>query len=96
MDRYPDGMLVLVRNGIGRIHKSGNLKPGCFGYWVIDRTGDSGQDWGFPAFTQHVTPAVVGATVCVNPRFPTCKCMCWCGLTHVSREEMAWLPRVGA
>jgi hypothetical protein len=93
--RFPDGTLVVVRNGIGRIHKSGDVKPGCFGYWVISPTGDPGQDWAPPTFTQHVRPAVVGETVCLNPRFHDCLCRCWCGLTHVTREEMAWLPKAG-
>jgi hypothetical protein len=96
MTTLADGTLVVTARGrIGRIHKSGNIKPGCPGYWVIDQTGDPGQDWGYPTFTQTVTPAVVGETVCPNPRFPVCVCMCWCGLAHVTREQMTWLPRIG-
>jgi hypothetical protein len=87
MTALPDGTLVLARNGIGRIHKSGNLKPGCSGYWVIDSTGDPGQDWSRPTFTQHVTPAVIGETVCPHRRFTHD-----CGLTHVTAEQLAWLP----
>lgn len=90
MATLPDGTLVIVRNGIGRIHKSGKLKSGCFGYWVIDQTGDYGQDWALPHFAQTVRPAVIGETVCPQPRFTHD-----CGLTHVTVEQLGWLPRKG-
>ena len=95
MVSYSVGTLVLAGAGIGRIHKVGNLKPGCPGYWVSSRPTDPGQDWAYPQFTQHVRPAIVGGTVCVNPWFTHCVCRCWCGLAHVTREQMAWLPVTG-
>jgi hypothetical protein len=91
-ERLPVGTLVIAGSGIGRIHKVGSIVPGCPGYWVMAPTGDPGQDWAHPSFTQTVRPAVVGETVCVNPSFRECLCRCWCGLTHVTREQMAWLP----
>jgi hypothetical protein len=79
---------VTPRGQLGRIHKSGNITSGCFGYWVIDSTGDPGQDHSPPQFTQTVRAAVVGETVCPHPRLTHD-----CGLAHVTAEQLTWLPR---
>lgn len=89
----PVGTLVLAGPGLGRIHRVGNIKPGCAGYWVSSPPTDPGQDWQHPQFTQHVRPAVVGETVCPNPWFTQCVCRCWCGLMHLAPEQMTWLDR---
>lgn len=83
----PDvGTVVLAGNGLGRIVRHRRL-GGATGADVQSTEYNAGlytqfqQDW-------TIRPAVVGVTVCVQPRGEH-----FCGLHHVSREDLARLPR---
>lgn len=93
----PVGTVVLAgfRNGpagLGQITRVGR-HGGAPGAWVAAATGDPNTTVGYPTFTPDwcIKPAVVGVTVCEQPYGTH-----WCGLAHVTREELATLPRGAA
>lgn len=85
--KITEGMLVVAGNGIGRVHRVGK-RARANGAWIFASTGDGASMVRYPSFAPDwcITPAVIGKTVCATPRYG-----CFCGLTHVSAEELRWL-----
>lgn len=79
----PDGAwLVTAVGGLSRIVRAKRLHR-ADGYDVQD--GGPYTHW-LADWCAH--PAVIGVTVCPQPYGTH-----WCGLTHVTADQLTWLPR---
>lgn len=88
MAAVTEGTLVLSGGALGRVTRVGK-QAGAEGAWISSTTGDPGSTTSYPTFSPDfcIKPAVIGESVCPKPRFA-----CYCGLTHLPADQLAWVP----